>query len=56
MKTYTEEQVDEMTDCNCPGGQLEHDNHGQIIIYTGIFTWQDGTLHDEPDPSLDKEV
>jgi hypothetical protein len=53
MKVYTEAEVNAAT--NVPGGQLEHDNHGQIIIYTGIFAWQDGTFHDEPDPSLAEE-
>ena len=55
METYTEEQVNKMTNCDLPGGELEHDNHGQLIIYTGIFAWQDGTYHDEPDPSLEDE-
>jgi hypothetical protein len=53
METYTEEQVKEKTACT--QGEWEHDNQGQIVIYTGIFAWQDGTFHDEPDPSLENE-
>jgi hypothetical protein len=29
---------------------MEVDNEGQIIIYTGIFRWSDGTFHDESEP------
>jgi hypothetical protein len=50
METYTEEQVKKMTDCT--QGDWEHDNQGQIVIYTGIFQWEDGSYHDEPDPAL----
>jgi len=27
----------------------ETDNQGQIVIYTGLFLWEDGTIHDEPE-------
>ncbi len=49
MQTFTEEQVDQMLKCS---GTLEHDNHGQLLIYTGVFQWADGSYHDEPDPNL----
>ncbi len=47
MKTFTEEEVSAAT--NVDGGDLEYDNHGQLIIYTGIFRWSDGTFRDEPE-------
>lgn len=48
MKTFTESEVIATT----IGSTVEHDNQGQIVLYTGIFAWQDGSFHDEPDPSL----
>lgn len=48
MNTYTEEQVQQMLNAL---GTYEHDNQGQIVIYTGVFEWEDGTYHDAPDPN-----
>ena len=28
---------------------LEKDNRGQLIIYSNIFVWSDGSFHDEPE-------
>ncbi len=52
MKTFTKEEVDART--NVPQGDLEHDNHGQLIIYTGMFQWNDGTVRNEPDPNYEE--
>jgi len=30
------------------------DNEGQIVIYTGMYEWCDGTIHDVPDPIFNK--
>lgn len=35
---------------------VQHDNEGQIVIYTGIYDWEDGSFHDEPEPITDDEV
>ena len=31
-------------------GNREVDNAGQIIVYTGLFQWMDGTVRRSPDP------
>jgi hypothetical protein len=42
--------VDSVSDCH-PDNELV-DNEGQIVIYTGIYRWKDGTYHDGvKDPS-----
>ncbi len=29
--------------------ELERDDNQQLVIYTGVFQWNDGTWHDEPE-------
>jgi hypothetical protein len=36
------EGVSGVAPCEC-----ERDNDGQLVIYTGIYVWKDGTYHDE---------
>ena len=33
--------------------ELSDDGQGQIVLYTGIFRWNDGTFRDQVDPSWD---
>lgn len=55
MRIYTKDEVDAYTTCNSGGAALEHDNQGQLIIYTGMFQWGDGTVRDQPDPNYKDE-
>lgn len=56
MRIFTNQEVsDACTVTSNFGCELEHDNHGQMIIYTGIFRWEDGTYRDEPDPTYDED-
>jgi hypothetical protein len=29
---------------------IQTDNEGQLLIYTGLYEWCDGSIHNEPDP------
>jgi hypothetical protein len=51
MKTYMEEEVEE----HLTHGQHteEEDNEGQIVFYTGLYRWKDGTVRDYVDPDRD---
>ena len=31
---------------------IETDNEGQLIIYTNMYEWMDGSIRSEPDPDF----
>ena len=37
--------IESMGDVDMAGDDFETDNDGQIVIYTGIYRWSDGTFH-----------
>lgn len=47
MAIFTKEEV--VAQLGCEPTECEVDNEGQFIIYTGIFLWNDGSYHDEPE-------
>ena len=50
MRTLTEQDA---VDSALKDDLTTLDNDGQIVIYTGVFRWGDGSLHDEADPSIE---
>lgn len=53
MRTFTIHEVaDDILEgaTDCHPDSLETDNDGQLIIYTGIWRWKNGSYHDEPEP------
>jgi hypothetical protein len=50
MKIYTHEEIRRHTHCTTGNAELLRDNQGQLIVYTGMFQWADGTVRDTPDP------
>lgn len=48
MKTYTDNEAFQHVSDNLDL-HGETDNQGQIVIYTGLFRWEDGTIHDAPE-------
>jgi hypothetical protein len=31
----------------------ELDNEGQLVFYSGVYQWNDGSFHDEMEPEVD---
>lgn len=54
-KVYTNEEVEKITNLQVEGAELCYDNNGQLIIYTGMFRWNDDTVRDHPDPNYEDD-
>lgn len=54
MNTYTNKEFRAMVVAQVVEGTAdEQTNHrGEILIHTGVFEWNDRTLHDAPDPKF----
>ncbi len=58
MRIYTQAEVDAATKTISGSGELGElleDNTGQLVIYTGIFRWSDGTYRDEAEPQEEED-
>jgi hypothetical protein len=56
MKTYSEAELQLLrSNWQSNGCFYAHDNDGQVIVYTNVFAWKDGSYRDEPDPSYNDE-
>ncbi len=51
-KVYNEEEMMEMTKVTSPGWEMSNDNSGELIIYTGLFQWNDCSYRTTPDPDF----
>ena len=51
MKTYTWDEVLQLVAAGKTDDQ--EDNQGQVLFYTGVYRWKDGTYRSQPDPSWD---
>jgi hypothetical protein len=53
MKTYTEEQVRKIVRDHAEFSDVDQTDYaGQVIIYTGVFLWSDGSFRDEEEPKM----
>lgn len=54
MKIFTEEEVAQRL-ASAKFCTSEDDGHGQVVIYTGLFLWKDGSYRDSPDPHYEED-
>lgn len=50
MKIYTKKELREHLVQLIDHEEFDHDNYWQLVIYTGVFEWEDGSYRDEPEP------
>jgi hypothetical protein len=58
MRTLTEDEFrKEITQAIYNGNaDMQTDNSGQYIVYSGWWAWGDGTFRDIPDPSYQDDI
>ena len=51
MIAFTEEEfcLEVIKDIATGQSDFQEDNSGQIIIYTNMFRWEDGSIHTQPE-------
>lgn len=54
MKTYNASQARKYIKDNIE--LSDTDNEGQIIVYTGLYTWSDGTIRDYPEGEVEDVI
>jgi hypothetical protein len=54
METIKKGDINEQLS-HCELADCDRDNQGQVVFYSGIFEWKDGSFHDEPDPTIDED-
>ena len=52
MKIYTDKELKKICS-RLRFDDFETDLQGQVLFYTEVFLWNDGTYRDEPDPSFE---
>lgn len=41
--------IEDFTNLIKDGEDVQFDNNGQAVVYTGIYRWEDGSFHTEPE-------
>ena len=47
VKIYTRQELDQHVKALVKNKSFDHDSDGQVVVYTGVFEWRDGTYRDE---------